>query len=438
MTYASQFAGGAPIGSQVLMSDLGPTVTLADNSTWMRAGVLTTYASAPQLAALPQYKVISGITSTITAQSPYNASMNNKMASNGAGIIIALNSNAILKSTDSGATWIRQDNSSGTGLYSTVSYNDIVYANGKFVMIGQYSNIYVISWSTNAAAWTSFTLNAPTDWTGNAYGATSYNNACGIVWTGTYFVAATLWREGYSSTNAFFTTNLGSTATSAAAHVRPSATTSAASGDSSFDFYATVLQLSSNGAGGLVLSTTTNSGISTGKFAYSANHGTNWTLYIGPPGYMLSGTILVGTKVFATGGSNNTSLYVYNTPSSTPTIIPNITASTLFVAGTNAGYTAGTKVFAYNSTLGQILEFDTTTYTTIVSNKQLLGTIGGTNGGNYGNNYMQYIDSKFITLGLELGISAARSYTSNFDNITYYGIVKQFGANNNQYYVRIS
>lgn len=441
MSNLSQFAGGSPVGSQVLMSDLGPTVTLADNSIWMRAGTLTSAASVPQLATLPQYKVIAGITSTITAQSSYNASLGYKMASNGAGIIIAVNgaSGAILKSTDSGATWVRQDNTSTTGLYASTYYNDIVYANGKFVMVGQYSSAnFIISWSTNGLAWTTVNITNPADWTGTTTTIAPYNNACAIVWTGTYFVAAIVYQEAYSSTRAIFVANLGAAATSAAAVVR--AGSGAGMGDSYFDSYATSVTMSSNGAGGLVVSTPTYTSFTIGKFAYSADHGATWTLYTIPTGYVTTGcATLVGTKVFVTGSTNNTSLYVYNTPASVPTIIPNVAASELLFAGSNAGYAAGMKVFAYKSTLGQILEFDTTTYTTIVSTKQLLGTIGGANSpGNYSSNYTQYIDGKFITVGTELGISAARSYTSNFDNIVYYGITKQFGTNNNQYYVRIS
>lgn len=441
MSNLSQFGGGSPVGSQVLMSDLGPTVTLADNSTWMRAGTLTSAGSAPQLATLPQYKVIAGITSTITAQSTYNASLGYKMASNGAGIIIAVNgaSGAILKSTDSGATWVRQDSTSGTGLNSGTTYNDIVYANGKFVMVGSYATSYfIISWSTNGVAWTTVTITTPFDWTGTAASITPHNNACAIVWTGTQFVVALVYIESWAVSKAIFVSNLGAAATSAAAVVR--AGSGSALGDVYFDYSASSVAMSSNGAGGLVVSTPTNTAYTIGKFAYSADHGATWTLYTIPTGYVTSGcATLVGTKVFVTGSTNNTSLYVYNTPASVPTIIPNIRATDLLFAGSNAGYAAGMKVFAYNATLGQILEFDTTTYTTIVSTKQLLGTIGVANlPGTANQNYTQYIDGKFITVGTELGISAARSYTSNFDNIVYYGITKQFGTNNNQYYVRIS
>jgi len=438
MTYASQFAGGAPVGSMMTMSDLGPTVTLADNTIWMRNGVVTTAASAPILATLPQYKIVGGTASTITKNTTYNPTLSNKMASNGTGVIIALTGatyGTIIKSTDYGATWTPYTYSSSIGLANNTIYNDIVYANGKFILIGQntYTSIYNITYSSNnGTSWTTFTLTNPTDWTNQSGSPVPYNNGCQIVWTGTYFVAAGIFREPGGNSNAIYTFYLGTGGTSAASGVRISSVYSATSGDPAFDYYATGIVMNSNGADGIVIGAATN-GQAT-KWAYSANYGTTWTFYTVPTGYVYSGVVyIVGTKVILSTTTNSTAFYVYNTPSSTPTLV-NLDLNTTQLLLT--GNTTGSKVFGYNHTLQQILEFDTTTYTTVVTTKQLLGTLGASTSypGAYYNQYTQYIDNKFVSLGAELGVASVLSYTSDFSNYVYYGVVK---ANRN-YYVRIS
>ena len=153
MTYASQFAGDTPVGSQALMVDVGPTVTLADNSTWLRSGTLTTTASAPQLAAIKAYQVVgtvatTPIPSTITIV---------QLASNGSGTLIATTAtdNTLYRSTDSGVTWslVNPGVFGGTTRYHT----GIAYGGGRFVISGWRadSSAGYLAYSTNnGATWT--------------------------------------------------------------------------------------------------------------------------------------------------------------------------------------------------------------------------------------------------------------------------------------------
>ena len=411
MSNLSQFAGGTLVGSQVIMADLGPTITLADSSTWMRAGILTTAASAPQLAALPQYKVVSGVASTLTASVTYNPSFAIKMASDGAGTVVSLaNQNGIIRSTDYGATWSALI--VGGGLTANYTFIDIIYANGKFLTVFQngtgsgYQFGFCYSTTGAASTWTTYYITNPIDWSGNSWGVGSYYGAT-LKWTGTYFVAALVYRTIDSGINGIFLANLGTTGTALAGMYRPAATLNATQSDSNFDASASTCYLSSNGAGGLIISSPYT------RWAYSANHGTTWTFYYGYGGPVY----LVGTKVFAT--VNNVSHYVYATPASTPTLVSfNVNVSNFLIAGNGAGSNpAGSKVFAYRSQLGQVYEFDTTTYTTIVSTKQVLGNL-------YTGNSCVYIDNKFIVINSELGTTATRSYTSDFSNVLYYGLAR--------------
>lgn len=442
MSNLSQFAEGNPVGSQVLMSDLGPTVTLADNSTWMRAGILTTSASAPQLAALPQYKVIGGVISTLTAPTNYNTALTEKMASNGTGTIVSTigYTNGIIRSTDYGVTW--SGLITGGGLVASYKFDDIIYAGGNFILIFQNGtgggSQFGICYSATGApsTWTTYYITNPTDWSGNSWSIGSYQGVS-LRWTGTYVVAALGYRQIDSGNKGLHIANLGTAGTGLASMTRPAAVLSATQSDSNFDYYATSCLLSSNNVGGLVVST----GYS--KWAYSANHGSSWTFYTSPSGLSGSGNggpvYLVGTKVFLSSAGYSNHYYVYNTPASTPILVNfNFNVYTfLFVSNASGSTPAGSKVFSYNSTLQQMYELDTTTYTTIISTKQLLGPVFSTtiNGNSY---YCQYIDNKFVLVNPELGVQAARSYTSDFSNIVYYGLVKQLGTNYNQYYVRIS
>jgi hypothetical protein len=444
MSNLTQFAGGGgPVGSQIQMSDLGPTVTLADNSTWMRAGILTTAASAPQLAALPQYAVVSGVTSTLTAPTgSYNNSLTDKMASNGTGTIVSTigYQNGIIRSTDYGATW--SGLITGGGLVASYRFDDIIYAGGNFILIfnngSSGGSQFGICYSATGApsTWTTYYITNPTDWSGNSWSIGSYQGAS-LRWTGTYVVAALIYRQIDSGNKGVHIANLGTAGTSLASMTRPAAVLNATQNDSNFDYYATSCLLSSNNAGGLVVST----GYS--KWAYSANHGSSWTFYTSPSG--LSGSsnggsvYLVGTKVFLTSAGYTNQYYVYDTPASTPTFVNlNINVSSfLFVTNAAGSTLAGSKIFSYNSNLQQMCELDTTTYTTIVTAKQLLGPVFSTtlSGNSY---YCQYIDNKFVLINPELGVQRARSYTSSFSNTVYYGLVKQLGTNYNQYYVRVS
>ena len=151
MSNLSQFAGGTPVGTQALMVDVGPTVTLADNSTWLRSGVLTTTASAPQLAAIKNYQVV-GTVATTSIPSGVTVI---QLASNGSGTLVATTTTGnqtIYRSTDSGATWaavvVTPSNFGGVAYVTGVAYGG-----GRFVA-SAWTTTGSLIYSTDGLTWT--------------------------------------------------------------------------------------------------------------------------------------------------------------------------------------------------------------------------------------------------------------------------------------------
>lgn len=156
MTYASQFGGGGPVGTQVFMPDIGTAVTMADNSVWLRAGTLTTTVSAPQLAAIKNYQVLGTIATT-----PIPAGVSvSALASNGSGVLVAGNldyTSIIHQSADNGVTWTAVSLIALLGPYGQVA--GVAYGGGRFVAVvdrrdASNNDTFYLIYSTNGTTWT--------------------------------------------------------------------------------------------------------------------------------------------------------------------------------------------------------------------------------------------------------------------------------------------
>ena len=426
MSNLSQFGGGGgPVGSQAIMYDVGPSVTMADGSTWLRAGTLTTAASAPQLAALAQYKVVEPI-ATLSVVPPGNEDFSYKMASNGANIIMSLTSGYnVSRSADGGASWTTITSGIGT----TYRYSNIVYANGRFVMVGtnqNQGNYYIVT-SIDGLSWTGFTKSPPGTMTQTYAGG----NGAVVVWTGSYFGIGMPW---YDSNNTIFgvsycyTTN----GTAQTGMYNGGAVFNTSGFDSNGPSYYS-LYMSSNGAGGIIMSTQ-----SSGSYAwlYSTNHGGSWTSYGRPAqqgGYattayanIAANPVLIGSKIFITWSSGG--YHVYNSPSSTPTaFVSGFGTTSNFIVPSN---TTGSKLFIYYSGLQQIYEMDTTNYTTLVSTKQVMYPL-----------YSRQVTSNkiFSNNNIINSVFSTYVYGTDFSNVTYYGsAIKAQPGGSQFYYVRAS
>lgn len=194
-------SGTLPIGTQIAMQDVGPTITLPDSSVWLRAGTYVTPAYAPQLAAIKNYRLVG--TPSVT---PIPSSVTViQVASNGSGTLVASTSlaNTIYRSTDNGANWSAVLPAMANGS----TYEGVVYGGGKFVMAFWYpagSAAYFCN-STDGLTWTF--RGAITNLTGKAGSIRLVYSNSRVVGTCAGYTAY------YTTTNCFtfYSTDLGAT-----------------------------------------------------------------------------------------------------------------------------------------------------------------------------------------------------------------------------------
>lgn len=188
MSNLSQFGGGGgPVGTQVLLAESGPSLTLADNSVWLRSGTLTTPASAPQLAAISYYQVLG---TYVTTPIPSTVTIL-QVASNGTGTLVATlggTATNIYRSTDYGANW------SSVTVAANIYPQGVAYGGGRFVLLCQTVN--------NTSPYTYYSTTAGASWTAGitnfAYVGVTAPNSLRIVYTGTTFVCC---GNGYNTSN---------------------------------------------------------------------------------------------------------------------------------------------------------------------------------------------------------------------------------------------
>jgi hypothetical protein len=147
-------SGAGPIGTQAVMQDVGPTVTMGDSSVWIRAGTSVTPAYAPQLAAIKNYRLV-GTEATTAIPS---TSTIVQVASNGAGTLVASTYsviNTVYRSTDNGLTWSTV-NPGVLSLANNPYYQGIAYGGGRFVAAVWIQGLGYgwLAYSTDGLTWT--------------------------------------------------------------------------------------------------------------------------------------------------------------------------------------------------------------------------------------------------------------------------------------------
>lgn len=332
MTRRSTLGGGLPIGTQLPLTDLGPTITLGDNSTWLRSGVLTTPASAPQLAAISGYRVCGQPMTTAPAQAVL------QVAGNGSGTYVAVlaNGSSLAVSTDNGATWATY---ASPGSYS---FGGVVWTGARFIICGAAASTVIFYYSTTglSGSWI-------VGGSGAASSSSLYTQNIRGVWTGTralFTVSSTI-----PFTTIFWTTD-GSNCT----NVGGGATPANMVGDSNSSPY----MMSANGAGGVLMTCAASGNYAPSSapqyYYWSTDHGSTWAQYgSGTTGLGFSGGVLCGTSIvlsptYQSGYSSSfsgTFKYVF-VAAAAGGALAQVPVSTLQIQSIWGGGAAGSKVYA--------------------------------------------------------------------------------------------
>lgn len=431
MSNLSQFTGGAPVGSMMTMADLGPTVTLADNSVWLRSGTLTTAASAPLLANLSAYKVI-GSTSTAPSALLNNSSGSssnvNCIASNGSGVLILTPTNpnlsTIFRSTDNGVTWSAI---SVSGIISSNKYiTTVAYGGGYFVAVYLDTGSIIpntIYSTDNGATW--------------AYGASLGNvYNCQLPSIGYVGSSFTLICQGYDGGQTYYSgwKSVFSNPTSL-----PAATSTGLYFDTIASNGGIPLKIITNAAGtyGLML---IRYGYTNQGLARTTNSGTTWTYdgtRSGGTGNAFNSAVIIGTKLLMCRGSK----IEYWADMSAYTTVIDITSaiSSVINVGSVGSYWspviyatkngATEKVFIHNPNSGLTYEFNSDLQSVIpTTGKQLLGdppVFDFRNGGG--------------GVGLSASANTITAYDTNMTTSNYTGMKSAYvPVAGSSYYVRAS
>jgi hypothetical protein len=263
MSRFTQFFGATPIGAAMLHPDIAPTITLADGSVWLRAGVFASPASYPEAALLPHLKAIS------VSQIAYTfGNTGSSAASDGAGTIIMIagaSAANINRSTDGGVTWASVTVSASLG---GLNAHHVYYLNGKFWAIANDGTAVYVAESTTGATgtWTQRTVITGL--------ATITASTALLDWTGTNFVVAI---QSTSASNSIYTSPTGVTWTG---RTTPFA----------FNGF---IGLAASATGGTVVATRTSS------YCVSTDHGATWGAgLVLPASAGFKGVFSVGNRFF--------------------------------------------------------------------------------------------------------------------------------------------
>ena len=361
MSNLSQFGGGgSPVGSQIFMSDSGPSITLADNSVLLRSGTLTTPASAPQLAATSYYQVIGTYATTpITATGTMR-----QVASNGAGTLIACfgdTTSAVYRSTDYGANWTT------VAITANIYPMGVAYGGGRFVIVCNTNN--------NGSPYIMYSTNAGATWT---VGIGSFLNISGIApnslriaYTGTKFVCCG---------NVYNTSSLSAyglwiaTTTDGTSVLTNNGGYSASNMDGIASSTQTTFNIINNGATVIIYPNSAGNYGGTWSFTYSLDSGATWaTTYFGGMYYM--SMAFNGTKLIVFMGQKQ---YIWADFGSAPTTYTTNSDSYFNQANQYQStpitvFTAGSTTFGKSNVNGNLLQLSTD-FKSAVSTKQILNS----------------------------------------------------------------
>lgn len=285
MQSVDTFFGGSgrPVGSQVLMTDVGSTYTMPDGSIWLRSGTLATTATYPALSAIQEYQVLGRLSTT----PPPAADAQIQIASNGTGTLVRGSHTAgqVSVSTNYGLTWTTIT----SGITTGCSIEGVVWTGSRFVGFGQNAGNTngSLHYSTNGLAWTAgpqggFT-GSPTVKSGTVWGC----------WTGTGCVF--VYGSSSNLTQSFTTTDgsgIGSTV---------------GFGSTYIDGATVTPRVISDGAGNVVAfgNTSLSSGV-----MFSTNNGVSWsastTQFSVVGGAAFRGTTLILTDASGSGTPGGT------------------------------------------------------------------------------------------------------------------------------------
>ena len=365
MSNLSQFGGGGgPVGTQVLLAESGPSLTLADNSVWLRSGTLTTAASAPQLAALSDYQVLG---TYVTTPIPSTVTIL-QVASNGTGTLVATlggTATNIYRSTDYGANW------SSVTVAANIYPQGVAYGGGRFVLLCQTVN--------NNTPYTYYSTTAGASWTvgisGFTYVASTAPNTLRIVYAGTIFVCC---GNVYSSNTTTYglwtaTTTDGTTVTSNNAGTLSGTNLDALGGTQQ------TYNIINNGATVIIYASAPNYNYTLyGQLVYSLNSGSTWTTISTFSSTYYSNLAFNGAKLILFNGQKQ---IIWNNFGAAPATYTT-NSDSVFNPGNQYNsspvqlFTIGGVTFARSTINGNLMRLSTD-FKSIESSKQLLynGTV---------------------------------------------------------------